>query len=367
MLAPLMPTSTNSDDPVSRFLSATGPVLSLDIGSGTQDVLLALPGERAENWPRFVLPSPALGIARRIREQTAAQRSVWLYGQNMGGGFAAAMQEQVQAGLLPSTSPTAAQALHDNPERVRAQGVSLQAHCPRGAVPVALADYDAGFWLTLLAAAGLPAPALVVAAVQDHGYHPEGNRQGRFQLWNNLLTETAGDPAHWIFDEVPTSCTRLQALQSCTGGPVADTGAAAVLGALATPEVLQRSQRQGVTVVNVGNSHVAAFLVFRGRILGVYEHHTGMLDTDALLFDLKEFRFGWLPDEQVRARGGHGCTFLAPLPPEAEGFDPTFVLGPRRELLRGNGQFIAPYGDMMLAGCHGLLLGLALRGRVSPL
>lgn len=80
---------------------------------------------------------------------------------------------------------------------------------------------------------------------------------------------------------------------------------AAVLGALAAPEVAKRSQRQGVTVVNVGNSHVAAFLVFKGRILGVYEHHTGMLDTDALLFDLKEFGFGWLPDEQVRAKGGH--------------------------------------------------------------
>ena len=132
-------------------------------------------------------------------------------------------------------------------------------------------------------------------------------------------------------------------------------------GALAAPEVAKRSQRQGVTVVNVGNSHVAAFLVFKGRILGVYEHHTGMLDTDALLFDLKEFGFGWLPDEQVRAKGGHGCAFLAPLPPEAEGFAPTFAVGPRRGMLLGHAQFIAPHGDMMIAGCHGLLHGLALR------
>ena len=131
--------------------------------------------------------------------------------------------------------------------------------------------------------------------------------------------------------------------------------------ALAAPEVAKRSQRQGVTVVNVGNSHVAAFLVFKGRILGVYEHHTGMLDTDALLFDLKEFGFGWLPDEQVRAKGGHGCAFLAPLPPEAEGFAPTFAVGPRRGMLLGHAQFIAPHGDMMIAGCHGLLHGLALR------
>ena len=84
-MAELSPASAG--DAVARLLAAAGPILSLDIGSGTQDVLLALPGERAENWPRFVLPSPALGIADRIRRHTAAGRPVWLYGHNMGGGF----------------------------------------------------------------------------------------------------------------------------------------------------------------------------------------------------------------------------------------------------------------------------------------
>ena len=69
-MAELSPASAG--DAVARLLAAAGPILSLDIGSGTQDVLLALPGERAENWPRFVLPSPALGIADRIRRHTAA-------------------------------------------------------------------------------------------------------------------------------------------------------------------------------------------------------------------------------------------------------------------------------------------------------
>ena len=90
-MAELSPASAG--DAVARLLAAAGPILSLDIGSGTQDVLLALPGERAENWPRFVLPSPALGIADRIRRHTAAGRPVWLYGHNMGGGFAVAVQE----------------------------------------------------------------------------------------------------------------------------------------------------------------------------------------------------------------------------------------------------------------------------------
>ncbi len=349
------------DNVVIRVVEEKGPVLSLDIGSGTQDALLALPGQQPENWPHFVLPSPALNIADRIRKYTHAGRSVWLYGRNMGGGFLGAVKEQIEAGLSPKATPEAAMAIHDNPERVRSFGMEIVADRPSGHAAVCLADYDAGFWQTLLASAGLPEPALVLAAAQDHGFHPEGNRIGRFLLWKELLNKTDGNPAQWLYDTPPPACTRLQSLQQCTGGPVADTGTAAVLGGLATPEVIRRSQRQGVTIVNVGNSHVAAFLVYQGKILGIYEHHTGLLDTDALCFDLKEFRFGWLPDEQVRAKGGHGCTFLSPLPPEAEGFAPTFIVGPRREMLRGQGQFIAPYGDMMLAGCHGLLYGLGLR------
>lgn len=47
-MAELSPASAG--DAVARLLAAAGPILSLDIGSGTQDVLLALPGERAENW-----------------------------------------------------------------------------------------------------------------------------------------------------------------------------------------------------------------------------------------------------------------------------------------------------------------------------
>ena len=219
-------------DAVARLLAAAGPILSLDIGSGTQDALLALPGERAENWPRFVLPSPALGIAGRIRRHTAAGRPVWLYGHNMGGGFAVAVQEQAAAGLAPAASPDAALALHDNPERVKAQGVSITPSCPKGYAAVPLADYEPGFWDGLLSAAGLPKPSLVVAAAQDHGHHPEGNRAGRFNLWRALLTETQGDPARWLYDTPPAPCTRLSALRQCTGGPVADTAAAAVLGAL---------------------------------------------------------------------------------------------------------------------------------------
>ena len=127
-----------------------------------------------------------------------------------------------------------------------------------------------------------------------------------------------------------------------------------MLGALYVPEVAQRSWRTGVTVVNVGNSHISAFLVYQEKIYGVYEHHTGMLSKEELIHDLKEFRRGWLTDEMVRDSGGHGCMYLE-LPDQAEGFFPAYLLGPKRSILDGQGVMIAPGGDMMLAGCFGLL------------
>lgn len=350
------------NDALSAFLETQGPVLALDIGSGTQDVLLALPGAVPENWPRFVLPAPALRVAARVRALTEARRPVWLCGSNMGGGFFPAVRDHLALGLPVAATPEASAALHDDPDRVRALGVVVADARPDGYAPVFLSDYDPGFWSAFLSSAALPLPALVTAAAQDHGVHADvGNREGRFHLWRDLLTRSEGDPARWLYAVPPAACTRLAALSRATGGgPTADTGAAAALGALSTPEVADRSDREGVLVVNVGNSHTLGFLVFRRRILGVYEHHTGLLSTESLLRDLDEFRRGWLPDEQVRAAGGHGCVMLDP-PAEAEGFRPAFILGPRREILSGHGRFIAPHGDMMLAGCHGLLHGLALR------
>ncbi|MFR0875986.1 MAG: DUF1786 family protein [Bilophila wadsworthia] len=229
-MAELSPASAG--DAVARLLAAAGPILSLDIGSGTQDVLLALPGERAENWPRFVLPSPALGIADRIRRHTAAGRPVWLYGHNMGGGFAVAVQEQVAAGLAPAASPDAALALHDNPERVKAQGAHTPS-CPR------IRRRSAGRLSPVSGTAPQRRRALSPpSSLPPHGSRapPRRHRVGRFNLWRALLTETQGDPPLAV-RHAPAPCTRLNALQQCTGRPVADAATAAVLGALAAPEV----------------------------------------------------------------------------------------------------------------------------------
>ncbi len=341
------------------FLQESGPVLLLDIGSGTQDVLLALPNTTPENWPQFILPAPSRMIRQKIQTLTEAGKGIWLYGHNTGGGFFKAVHDHLKAGYTFSCTAEAAAAIHDDLDRVQAFGIEICPTPPHGAVPVYVADYDSNIWENILRQWALPLPYTVVAAVQDHGVHEVGNRFGRMQAWRDLL-EKSSHPEQWLYTHVAEQCpsyTRLATLQSLTGGPVADTGTAAVLGALCMPEVWARSQREGVTIINVGNSHTIAMLVYQGEVMGIYEHHTGQRCLEELLHDLQEFRLGWLPDEAVRATGGHGTVF-SNRDADAGSFAPTFILGPQRELLRGHGQFIAPHGQMMLAGCFGLLRAL---------
>ena len=344
----------------------SGPVLLLDVGSGTQDALLYFPGRELENCPKFVLPAPARLKAQEILALNG--KPLWLFGDIMGGGLGRAFRKHLDRGGKAAAHPHAALTLNDDLERVRAMGVDISETCPEGYAPVRMADYDPDWWAALLKAAGVEAPTLVAACAQDHGHHPgSSNRLGRFKLWERLLLEAGGHPQALVFDRPPVELTRLEDLHQAIGrGPVADTGAAACLGALFMAEVEELSNRRGITVVNIGNSHTVAFLVFQGRILGVYEHHTGMQDAKTLASDLQRFRCGDVSTDEVFDSGGHGCLTL-PLDKAAGGFAPTYVLGPRRGLLAHGAAgaevtFPAPGGDMMLAGCFGLLHGLRLSG-----
>jgi uncharacterized protein (DUF1786 family) len=351
------------------LMNESKTILCLDVGSGTQDVLYYDPDRELENCPKFVLPSPAVRVAQRISELSARGRDIYLYGGNMGGGFGRALDEHLRSGLRAAAHPDAALAMSDDPDRVRARGVELSEKCPAGYAPLKLTDFEAGFWQALLAQAGLEYPDMVVAAAQDHGFHPESsNRKGRFDIWKDLLHRTDGRVEDLLFLEPPPELTRLLTLQqSIGGGPVSDSGSAAALGALSVPEVEQRSWNPGVCVVNVGNSHTTGFLIRRGRVEGVYEHHTGLLDGNKLWNDLMAFSRGNLTDEDVFADQGHGCHIRDWEGPYPESMLPVYVLGPRRGMLgEFDVEFLVPGGDMMLAGCFGLLKGWEYKqGRIG--
>src|SRR2546423_4399650 len=156
--------------------------------------------------------------------------------------------------------------------------------------------------------------------------------------------------------------TRMLAVAWSWAGPepffLMDTGPAAMLGARDDAIVAAATP---VSVVNVGNFHTIAALLDERRIIGLFEHHSGELTRPKLEHYLDALAAGTLSNDEVFADMGHGALELGinTSPPKQ-----LAVTGPRRGLLDGSRlrpHLAVPYGDMMLAGCFGLLRALAAR------
>ncbi len=328
-------------------------VLCIDIGSKTQDVLLYIHGEKIENCPKFVLPSPAVLIAKKIKRLTQRGKNIYLYGHNMGGGFKKELMNHLKKGLKVASHPEAAMAIKDNLSTVESYGIKISLSCPKDYIPLYLTDFDPLFWESVLNQFGLDLYDMVIIAAQDHGFHGHiSNREGRFKIWKELLTIKIRIE-ELLFEKPPSSLTRLRTINSITHGPVADTSSAAALGVLYDKQIEDLNYQQGICIVNVGNSHTTAFLLYKNEIHGLYEQHTSNLTKESLVNDLEKLCQKRLTHEEVFSKNGHGC-FIK----ESDiKFSTTrlFAIGPRRDMLDGIAQFIHPGGDVMLAGCFGLI------------
>lgn len=344
-------------------------ILCLDIGEETQDVLVCLPDCEPAEWPQFELPSPARCVAEHIRGLSVAQGPVHISGKNVEGWIEVdcaeevrkALQAHIQSGGVVTLAPQAAVVLHMERDIVPGMRLAFADNCPPGSQEIEAGAVELSFLQTALRDFGCVMPQTIAVAAWDHGEISSKSHNARMSMWREFLSRDHGALSALVHGAgtLPRSLARLHAIQACTGGPVADSGAVALLGALCLPEVEQRSWREGITVLYVNRQHTLAFLLYQGRVWGVYEQHTRQLTLKSLQMDLDEFRLGWLPDEVVRGAGGHGCALLE-LPPEAEGFRPTFVFGPHADVFPGLGKRIHPGGSMAKAGVYGLVYGLGL-------
>src|SRR6059058_866232 len=101
-------------------------ILTLDIRTGTQDVLLFDSERQLENCFKLVLPSPTVVIADRIRAATAAGKRLVLHGVTMGGGPSHwATMDHVRAGLEAFATPDAARTFDDDLDAVGASGIRV--------------------------------------------------------------------------------------------------------------------------------------------------------------------------------------------------------------------------------------------------
>jgi uncharacterized protein (DUF1786 family) len=295
-------------------------------------------------------------VATRIRQSTIGNQSIFLTGNLMGGGACVgAIQEHLEHGNRVYAETQAALTIFDNLDRVRAMGVTLVEETPPDAHPIVMGDVDRSSLERALACFEVQLPQAYAVAVQDHGFSPDGsNRLFRFKQWHDFLDRGGRLDQLW-YREVPSSLTRMLAVQrDLPGALLMDTGAAAILGALCDPVAADKT-KEGLLVLNLGNQHAVAALVLDSRIVGIYEHHTGCLTPAKLQDHLQRFRLGQLSDQEVFADRGHGCTCL-PEVATLSSFSSVVVTGPRRHLAEDLGYYFAvPYGDMMLSGCFGLI------------
>ncbi len=345
-----------------------GSLFALDVGGGTQDLLIWEPGELVENAVKLVLPSPTRILARRLEALTAAGQPIFLTGRQMGGGpVTSAVRRHLAQGLMVYAEPEAALTLHDNLQQVASWGVVLTKQPPPEAVPLVLGDVDLEAWQLLCERFGVPWPRHFAVAVQDHGFNPHGsNRRFRFQHWENFLAQ-GGRLRDLATFHPPAYLTRtLAVLHTLPGALLMDTCAAGIRGALLDP-VAAAHQDLGLTVVNLGNAHTFAALVQGDRIFGLYEHHTGLLSAEKLLSHLTRFQHRQIHNDEVFQDDGHGCAYAPDYPPGRE-FKFTVITGPQRRLLSGwqGGVMAAPYGDMMLTGAFGLAAAYLEQAGLAP-
>lgn len=334
-------------------------ILAVDVGGGTQDVLIYDSEREIENCFKMVLPAQTQIVAARIRRATEAGKPLYLSGSLMGGGESGhAIEEHLQAGLEVWSSAGAAQTIHNDLDKVRTMGVRIEADPPPDAAVIAMSDVDLDALEFALAAHEVPMPALKAIAVQDHGYLP-GSRGRAFRSeFLSSLFEGGGEVTNMVYRQPPEYMIRMQTVaRDAPGAFIMDTGAAAVLGALGDPQIAGHVLEQGAILVNVGNLHTFAVAMRGSRIYGLFEHHTGGV-TAAWLHELVEqLKSGTLTQAEVTAHGGHGAAF-SPEYARAGPFEFVAVTGPNRKIAAPLEYYqAAPHGDMMLTGSYGLVEG----------
>ena len=342
-------------------------MLAVDIGGGTQDILLYEEGIPMENCVKLVLPSQTRIMAQRLARATRYRQNVFMCGHLMGGGsVVSALKQHLEAGLQAYATPQAAKTVRDDLDEVAAMGVKIVEQPPEGRFyGLYLQDLDLESLQQALELFGIDLPVTVAVAVQDHGECiGRSNRKFRFEHWERFLAREGkledliyGGP-DTAYRAVPSYLTRMLSVRDTVSGAfVMDTGGAAIRGALLDPLVRER-QSQGLLIVNVGNQHTLATLVRGNSILGLFEHHTGLLTPDKLQDYLRRFVRGQVSGEEVYDDQGHGCAYSPGFRADGAG-SPEWsfmaITGPRRQLAQGLGYFAAPNGDMMLSGCFGLV------------
>jgi uncharacterized protein (DUF1786 family) len=342
-------------------------ILAIDMGSGTQDIVIFDSDKPVENNIKMILPSATEVAARRVRRAQKLGRAVAITGAVAGGGPCHwALEDFLKAGGSAYATPEAAQTFDDDLDRVREMGVQLVSEdevASLDADEIVLQDLDLSAIRTAIGAfeesGNFDGFAL---GCLDHGAAPPdvSDRIFRFEHLRRSL-ERRGDLLTFATNpaELPDYLTRAKSMvrPAVEEAPTVfmDTGPAAALGALHDERVAADEERM---VLNLGNMHLLGFHLKGERVASVFEHHTGEVTADQIVDFGCRLGSGTLTNEEVFSTKGHGAHHIDRGLVNDGVPAMVAVTGPQREKIRGTSldpYFATPFGDMMVSGCFGLL------------
>lgn len=333
-------------------------ILTVDVGSGTQDIMLYDSRQNIENSVKMVMPSPTRIIANKIKR---CKDDILINGETMGGGpINKVIQKHLTKGHRVIMTENAARTVRDNLDYVKSLGIEIVSDGDEKnysnlekielkdvdlqAIRDSLSNFDVSTDFDYLG-----------VAVQDHGYKEGmGDRNFRFMKIKETLDKPKAPEEFAYFGNAPNYFTRINAVFRSFKGydtAVMDSKFASVCGATCDRYVRKLDK---FIVMDIGNGHTLAASFNKEKINGVFEHHTGRLTPEKIENLIKKLANGTITHEEVHNDYGHGAWALAPI----GDFEAVIATGPQRNILEKtdlNVHYAAPAGDVMMTGPVGLI------------
>jgi uncharacterized protein (DUF1786 family) len=331
-------------------------ILAIDIGAGTQDILLFDSKKKIENCISLVLPTPSRIFAEMLMK---IEGNLYIHGDTIGGGsLGRTILRHIQKGYRVVMEESAAYSIRNDLDEVRSLRIEVGKKPETDSFQeLEIQEVNLPLLGQFLSNFGEDLKVDVIAvAVQDHGVSPKGvsDRLFRFENMERMLRrDNRPETFHFLEDLIPDHYLRMKSAvaavkrSSSVRVLVMDTALSAILGCL-------NEASAPSMIVNVGNGHTIAALIIEKRIEGLYEHHTHELTPEKMEYDLRLFARGELDGKKVFKENGHGALTLRPLP----GVFPVIVTGPNRDLFKGTSfkfVYASPGGNTMMTGPMGLV------------
>jgi uncharacterized protein (DUF1786 family) len=331
-------------------------ILAIDVGVGTQDIMLYDSNHSMENAVKLVMPSPTRIMAARIRNH---HHDLFLSGVTMGGGpVNKAIQSHLDKGYRVVMTESSARTIRDDLDRVRSLGIEI---VPDGEkhpdiAELELKDVDLSALSDALSIFDVELDFdQVGVAVQDHGYQQGvGDRNFRLQKIKEKLDVPRSPDEFYYRENVPGYFTRMLGVQNTLKDykpTLMDSKFASLTGTTCDPIV---DDLESFVAMDVGNGHTLAASFREGKIHGVFEHHTRMLNPKRIEDLVNRLAEGSITHEEVHEEGGHGAWISEPI----GSFQCLVAAGPKRNILHKTSFKLhdaAPGGDVMMTGPVGLI------------